>query len=154
MRIYAALMHELLEEAVDLTDEEFGHLCRMLLQYSSGQEVEAPKGNERYLWPRVRNQENRHQASYDNIARKRSAAGKLGAQKRWGQANDSNCSYTYAEDEANTDAENEANTDTIPNADIDNNTQPNLLPSVDSEPTYNQQPFSCAPLPPNESYYY
>lgn len=83
-RTYAALLHEYLEEMEELTDEEFGRLCRGLLRYSAAGEVMEGSGNERFYVRHVMAQEDRHQASYDELSSKRSKAGKMGAAKRWG----------------------------------------------------------------------
>ncbi len=48
-RTYVALLHEYLEEMEELTDEEFGRLCRGLLRYSATGEVFEPSGNERFF---------------------------------------------------------------------------------------------------------
>lgn len=67
----------------ELSDEEFGRLCRALLAYSISGEAEALEGTERVVWPRVKMQEDRFQSSYKDTSRKRSDAGKAGADKRW-----------------------------------------------------------------------
>ena len=82
-RTYVALLHEYLEEMDELTDEEFGRLCRALLRYSAYGEVAAPVGNERFYMKHAMAQEDRHQASYDQMVRKWSDAGKKAAQARW-----------------------------------------------------------------------
>lgn len=83
-RNYAALPHEYLGEMVELTDEEFGRICRALLRYSANGEVTQAVGNERFYLRRVMAQEDRFQASYDELAQKRSEAGKKAAAARWG----------------------------------------------------------------------
>lgn len=82
-RNYAALPHEYLQEMEILTDAEFGRLCRALLRYSSTGEVTNLRGRIRIVFQRVKMQEDRFQASYDAICKKRSEAGKRGAEKRW-----------------------------------------------------------------------
>lgn len=82
-RNYAALPHDYLEELADLTDEEMGRLVRVLLKYSKSGEEQELTGNERFLWRRVRAQEDRFQESYEATANSRSEAGKKGAAKRW-----------------------------------------------------------------------
>lgn len=82
-RNYAALPHEYLEEMADLTDAEFGRLIRALLEYSKTGREEALSGGERYLWRRVRSQEDRFQESYESMSNSKSEAGKKGAAKRW-----------------------------------------------------------------------
>ena len=85
MRTYVALLHEYLEEMDELTDEEFGRLCRGLLRYSATGEVFEPSGNERFYVKHAFAQEDRHQKSYLEQVEKWSAAGKKAAQARWGR---------------------------------------------------------------------
>ena len=87
-RNYEALPHEYLEEMGPLTDEEFGRLVRGLLRYSMTGEVLEPVGNERFYVRRIMAQEDRYQASYDELIVKRSEAGKRGAAIRWAQEED------------------------------------------------------------------
>lgn len=82
-RNYAALPHEYLAEMAELTDEEFGRICRALLRYSKDGESVQPVGNERFYLRRVMAQEDRFQASYDELTQKRSEAGMKGAMARW-----------------------------------------------------------------------
>lgn len=84
-RNYAALPHEYLDEMAELTDEEFGHLVRGLLRYSMTGEVIQPFGNTKFYVRRVMMQEDRFQASYNDVAERLSEAGKRGAAKRWGK---------------------------------------------------------------------
>ena len=85
-RNYAALPHDYLEEMELLTDAEFGRLCRALLKYSSTGEMEELSGGERVLFPRVKMQEDRFQASYEEQAALLSSRGKAGAKARWDNA--------------------------------------------------------------------
>lgn len=83
MRNYAAVPHDYFFEMLDLNDEEFGRLIRALLIYSmDGVECDLP-GNERFFWRRVVNRENGLQEHYNALLKKRSEAGKKGAQARW-----------------------------------------------------------------------
>lgn len=84
-RTYAALPHEYLEEMELLNDAEFGRLIRALLKYSMTGEIPSLSGSERVLFPRVKMQEDRYQASYEELSDTRSEAGKKGAAKRWGK---------------------------------------------------------------------
>lgn len=84
MRTYAALPYEYSEGMAELTDEEFGRLMRALLRYSKNGEAIVPTGNERFYAKLVMVQEDRFQRSYDELAQKRSEAGKKGAAARWG----------------------------------------------------------------------
>ena len=49
-RNYAALKHDYLLEMEELTDAEFGRLCRELLRYSIDGTESQMKGNERFFW--------------------------------------------------------------------------------------------------------
>lgn len=121
-RNYAALPHEYLEEMKELSDAEFGRLCRALLLYSmTGQETQL-QGAERLLLRRVYMQERRYQDSYDEVTKKRSEAGKAGAEKRWGKNRLANAINTIASDSnaiANhgkngyTETETKTNTDSL-----------------------------------------
>lgn len=82
-RNYAALPYDYLQEMELLTDAEFGRLCRALLKYSSTGEMEELSGNERVLFPRVKLQEDRFQASYQEQIDRRREAGQRGANARW-----------------------------------------------------------------------
>lgn len=99
-RNYAALPHEYIDEMAELTDEEFGHLVRGLLRYSMTGELLEPKGNERFYARRVMMQEDRFQASYNELTAKRSEAGRKGAESRW----HSKASLPYGSD-GNTETE-------------------------------------------------
>lgn len=78
-RNYAALPHEYLTEMELLTDAEFGRLIRALLAYSATGEAPSLSGSERVLFPRVKAQEDRFKASYEELTQKRKAA----ASKSW-----------------------------------------------------------------------
>lgn len=82
-RNYAALPHEYLEEMDILSDEEFGRLCRALLQYSMDGRECSLQGAEKVLWKRAKMQEDRFQESYRELTDARREAGKKGAAKRW-----------------------------------------------------------------------
>lgn len=118
-RNYAALPHEYLEEMKDLSDAEFGRLCRALLVYSmTGQETQL-QGAERLLLRRVYMQENRYQESYDEISKKRSEAGKAGASKRWAKKQMANAINAMANDGTGMANDNtNGNTETNTNTDI------------------------------------
>lgn len=107
-RTYVALLHEYLEEMEELTDEEFGRLCRGLLRYSATGEVFEPGGNERFFVRHVMAQEDRHQESYERISKVRSEAGKKGMASRWGITNDNKHNQT------NTKTKTETNTNSSP----------------------------------------
>jgi len=83
-RNYAALPHEYLEEMEMLSDAEFGRLCRALLRYSRDRETPTLSGNERIIFPRVRMQEDRFQASYDEICNRNKNNGQRGGRPKKG----------------------------------------------------------------------
>lgn len=103
-RTYVALLHEYLEEMEELTDEEFGRLCRGLLRYSATGEVFEPSGNERFFVRHVMAQEDRHQESYERISKARSEAGKKGMASRWGITTDNKCNQTKTDTKTKTDS--------------------------------------------------
>lgn len=114
-RNYAALPHDYLAEMAQLDDAEFGRLCRALLRYSAGGESGELPGNERFLLPRVIQQEDRFQRSYDELTRVRSAAGKKGMAARWGAreiAEDNKNNYTETETNTETKTETKTKTET------------------------------------------
>ena len=125
-RNYAALPWDYLVEMELLTDAEFGRLCRALLKYSSTGEMEELSGNERVLFPRVKMQEDRFQASYEELSNSRSESGKKGAAKRWNKSeseHSKNGKATFANGKnskaipangknGNTETNTETNTDT------------------------------------------
>lgn len=77
-RNYAALKHDYLLEMEELTDAEFGRLCRELLRYSIDGTESQMKGNERFFWNRVKMQEKRAKESYEELCQTRSESGKKG----------------------------------------------------------------------------
>lgn len=98
-RNYAALPHDYLDELADLTDAELGRLIRALLVYSKTGREEELSGGEKYLWRRVRSQEDRFQESYESTSNAKKEAGKKGAAKRWqAMADDSKEWQNIAED--------------------------------------------------------
>lgn len=81
-RNYAALKHDYLLEMEELTDAEFGRLCRELLRYSIDGTESQMKGNERFFWNRVKMQEKRAKESYDELCQTRSESGKKGGRPK------------------------------------------------------------------------
>lgn len=89
-RNYAALKHDYLLEMEELTDAEFGRLCRELLRYSIDGTESQMKGNERFFWNRVKMQEKRAKESYEELCQTRSESGKKGGRpKKQKQASES-----------------------------------------------------------------
>ena len=90
MREYTALPYEYLEEMERLSDAEYGRLIRALQTYSiTGQEPDL-KGAEVNHWIRVRNRENRYQASFDEQDKVKTDRATKAAQARWGNAKNAN----------------------------------------------------------------
>ena len=81
-RNYAALMHDYLDEMSELTDAEFGRLCRMLLTYSITGEQLKPSGNERFYIKRIIAQEDRMQDSYSKASEARRQNGAMGGRPK------------------------------------------------------------------------
>jgi len=94
-RRYAALMYEYLDELSELTDEEFGRLCRALLIYSMTGKIPELPDRERLVWKRIQNQEDYHQASYAKVLQSKRDAGRKGAERRW---NSNSTTHEMAED--------------------------------------------------------
>jgi len=125
-RSYAALSHEYLEEMQELTDAEFGRLCRALLVYSRTGEKVTLSGNERYFLVRIYSQEDRHQVSYKEQKKKYSEAGRKAAEARW---NGDMRSDMEACDRINRNVKN-ANTNTETNTDTEIDTETNISPPI------------------------
>ena len=81
-RNYAALKHDYLLEMEELTNAEFGRLCRELLRYSIDGTESQMKGNERFFWNRVKMQEKRAKESYEELCQTRSESGKKGGRPK------------------------------------------------------------------------
>lgn len=111
-RNYAALPHEYLTEMELLNDAEFGRLIRALLVYSATGETPSLSGSERVLFPRVKAQEDRFKASYEELTQKRKAA----ANKSWESRKNSNRKQSNAQQcEALQDDAKPCNTETETN---------------------------------------
>lgn len=118
-RTYAALPFDYIEEMALLSDEEFGRLCRALMEFAkTGGGDDLIQGNERFLWNRVKANEARHQASYEALIANKRIAGKRGAEKRWGKKNNTIPSEQVASeaenDGANSTASYSANESNLP----------------------------------------
>lgn len=81
---YTALPFDFLEEAADLTDEEYGRLIRWAQYYQQTGEVGELPGNERFLARRLKMQIDRYCENYEQKAGARRDAGRKGAAARWG----------------------------------------------------------------------
>ena len=114
MREYTALPYEYLEEMARLSDAEYGRLIRALQAYSiTGQEPDL-KGAEVNHWIRVRNRENRYQASCEEQDKAKTDRATKAAQARWANAKNANAcsSITSNAKNAKTNTETKANTNT------------------------------------------
>lgn len=114
MREYTALPYEYLEEMERLSDAEYGRLIRALQTYSiTGQEPDL-KGAEVNHWIRVRNRENRYQASFDEQDKAKTDRATKAAQARWGNAKNANACVSTSSNAKNakTNTETKANTNT------------------------------------------
>lgn len=75
---YVKLFFDQLEALQPLTDEETGRLLRALWQYAANKETPTLVGNERFLWPMLKNAQDRAEAAYADMLQKASEAGKRG----------------------------------------------------------------------------
>ena len=121
-RNYLALPYECAEETAMLDDAAFGRLVRALLVYGSTGEVVPLEGDERFIFPRMRMQEDRYQKNYTELREKRSLAGKKGMESRWGKteqpqpvASDNNA---ITNDSENNHTKTKTNTNTKTNSNI------------------------------------
>ena len=80
---YIKIFTDYLDAIEPLGDAERGRLFTSLLQYARTGEAPQLNGNERFLFPIMKAQIDRDQASYDDVATKRKNAGKAGASRRW-----------------------------------------------------------------------
>jgi len=81
-RMYVAVPYDYLEEMETLSDAEFGRLVRALIAYSRDGAEPALSGNERIVWPRVKMQEDRLKANYEESAQAHAEAGKKGGRPK------------------------------------------------------------------------
>ncbi len=107
MREYAALPHEYLEEMAELTDVEFGRLCRALLRYSMTGEASDLPGNERFFWVRVVNREGRYQTAFEEATEKRRAAANI----RWEREREMHSNAMHCNTNTNTNTNTDTDTD-------------------------------------------
>ncbi len=113
MREYTALPYEYLEEMERLSDAEYGRLIRALQTYSiTGQEPDL-KGAEVNHWIRVRNRENRYQASFDEQDKAKTDRATKAAQARWGNTKNANACTSISSNAKN--AKTKTNTETKTN---------------------------------------
>lgn len=116
MREYTALPYEYLEEMERLSDAEYGRLIRALQTYSiTGQEPDL-KGAEVNHWIRVRNRENRYQASFEEQDKAKTDRATRAAQARWANAKNANACGSITSNaknaKTNTETKTKANTKT------------------------------------------
>lgn len=112
MREYTALPYEYLEEMERLSDAEYGRLIRALQTYSiTGQEPDL-KGAEVNHWIRVRNRENRYQASFEEQDKAKTDRATRAAQARWANAKNANACVSITSNAKNAKTETKTNTKT------------------------------------------
>ena len=112
MREYTALPYEYLEEMARLSDAEYGRLIRALQTYSiTGQEPDL-KGAEVNHWIRVRNRENRYQASFEEQDKAKTDRATRAAQARWANAKNANACVSTSSNAKNAKTETKTNTKT------------------------------------------
>ena len=112
MREYTALPYEYLEEMARLSDAEYGRLIRALQTYSiTGQEPDL-KGAEVNHWIRVRNRENRYQASFEEQDKAKTDRATKAAQARWANAKNANACVSTSSNAKNAKTETKTNTKT------------------------------------------
>ena len=98
-RSYIPIFIDWIESTKKLTATEKGRLVDALCSYARGDGnwEKLLKGNERFLADELRLKIDRYYERLDEIAAKRSEAGKKGADKRWqSMANDGNANQTIA----------------------------------------------------------
>ena len=111
-RDYVPIPMEYLEEMACLSDADFGALIRGLLSLNVTGETPVLPERASMFWVRVRNRDERYQASFEEAAQRRSEAGKAGARARWNatacERMRTDAIYGYT----NTDTNTKANTNT------------------------------------------
>ena len=75
---YIKLFFDQLNALQPLTDEETGRLLRALWRYAENKETPTLAGNERFLWPMLKNAQDRAEAAYADMLQKASEAGRRG----------------------------------------------------------------------------
>lgn len=81
-RAFFQAYHSYLEAMEPLTDEECGRLFRALLRYSAGDEVGELCGNERFVFPSMRQQIDRDVRSYEEKCERNRRNGALGGRPK------------------------------------------------------------------------
>lgn len=69
-RVYCLAYYSYLHSLEMLTDEECGRLFRAMLGYASSGEDSELCGNERFVWPMIKNQIDRDNSAYEEKCRK------------------------------------------------------------------------------------
>ena len=85
-QVHTPLYLNYLEELSGYTDAELGRLIRALLRYVRDGEEPEFKRREKLAWPMLRGNADRAMERYEDQRQKRSAAGRLGAEARWGES--------------------------------------------------------------------
>ncbi len=121
-RNYAALPHEYRDTLESLSDAEFGRLIRWLLDYSATGKTAPLSGRESILCATVRFREDQFQASFAEVDRSRSEAGRKAAKSRWSMREDADACVRMRSDASDaSDAKTKEKTKT------------NTLPSIEGE---------------------
>ena len=81
---YLKLFFDQLQALEPLTDEETGRLLRGLWRYAAFKETPTLNGNERFLWPMLKNAQDRAEAAYSEFIKNASEAGKRGGRPKKG----------------------------------------------------------------------
>lgn len=136
-RNYAALFHEYLDEMQELSDAEFGRLCRALIQYSADGTPIKLSGNERFYAKRVMAHEDSAQESYNDYHKMHSDAGKKGAAKRWHKETNDNKSWqAIADDDKNSNSNSNSNSSSILSTNVDNKRAHEKHPTLEEVTAY------------------
>ena len=125
-RNYAALPHEYRDTLESLSDAEFGRLIRWLLDYSATGKTAPLSGRESILCATVRFREDQFQASFAEVDKSRSEAGRKAAKSRWSMREDADACERMRSDASDaSDAKTKEKTK--------EKTKTNTLPSIEGE---------------------
>ena len=125
-RNYAALPHEYRDTLESLSDAEFGRLIRWLLDYSATGKTAPLSGRESILCATVRFREDQFQASFAEVDRSRSEAGRKAAKSRWSMREDADACERMRSDASDaSDAKTKEKTK--------EKTKTNTLPSIEGK---------------------
>lgn len=77
-REYFCAYHSLIESLKPFTDAECGRILRAALEYSATGETEELRGNERFIWPTIKQQIDRDSSAYNALCDANRENGKKG----------------------------------------------------------------------------